>query len=66
MKRYTKTDVARKFAEIVRETYKGPVIITDTRRDSHVLMTIEDYEKIKQALHEEVTPCDGAVTPKQS
>ena len=67
MKRYTKTDVVQKFAEIVRSTFSEPVIITDRRKDSHVIMTIEHYEELMSKLHDKkVTPCTDASTSEQS
>lgn len=66
MKRYTKTDVVQKFAEIVRATFSGPVIITDRRKDSHVIMTIEHYEELMDQLHDqEMTSRNDAPTSEQ-
>lgn len=43
-----------------RATAKGPVIITDRGKPAHVLMTIDEYRKLrggkKQSLLESLTP----------
>jgi prevent-host-death family protein len=56
MNRFTKTDIAQKVSEVIRATFSGAVIITDRGKDSHVLMTIENYEEMaeKVRLYEEL------------
>ena len=44
MKRFTKTQLTNTIMKVLRATFEGPVVITDRGSDSHVLMTIEDYE----------------------
>lgn len=46
MERYTKTDLVVKTSEVFRATFSEPVVITDRRKDSHVLMTIEKYKEL--------------------
>lgn len=47
-----KTITSREFNQDVskakRATLKGPVFITDRGRPAHVLLTIEDYQKIME------------------
>ena len=47
-----KTITSRKFNQDVskakRDALKGPVFITDRGRPAHVLLTIEDYQKITE------------------
>lgn len=46
MKRFTKTELTNTVMKVVRATFDGPVVITDRGSDSHVLMTVEDYESL--------------------
>lgn len=50
MERYTKTDLVVKTSEVFRATFSEPVVITDRRKDSHVIMTIEHYTELMQKL----------------
>ena len=42
--RATKTELKQELGKLLRAAFKEPVIITDRNKDSHVLMTIEQYE----------------------
>ena len=53
MDRYTKTDLVVKTAEVFRATFKEPIIITDRNKDSHVLMTIEQYKELVERKEKE-------------
>lgn len=46
MQRFTKTDVTRRFSEVARATFGGPVVVTQNGKDSHVVMTIERYREL--------------------
>ncbi len=56
MKRFTKTDLTQNISAVIRETFKSPVVITDRRKDSHILMTIEDYKELTKDRPEKVLP----------
>lgn len=53
MERFTKTDLITKVATVFRATFKEPVIITDRMKDSHVLMTIEQYKELVERKEKE-------------
>lgn len=64
MNNFTKTDVTRKFAEIARATFRGPVIITENGKKRHVIMNYDDYNEMVKELHDlKVSSSEGAVTP---
>lgn len=42
----TKTELKQELGRLLRAAFDEPVIITDRRKDSHVLMTIEYYEEM--------------------
>lgn len=48
----TKTELKQELGRLLREAFVEPVIITDRRKDSHVLMTVEFYEKMKLEIEE--------------
>lgn len=48
MKRFTKTDLVVSTAEVFRATFSDPIIITDRKKDSHVLMTVERYKELTE------------------
>ena len=51
MKRFTKTEVTRKFSDVSRAAIIEPVVITENGKDRHVVMSFEHYEKILEGLH---------------
>lgn len=50
MERFSKTDLTQKITQVMRASFVEPIIITDRRQDSHVLMTIEHYTELMQRL----------------
>ena len=64
MKQFTKTDVTRKFSEVGRAAYKGPVVITENGKKRYVILSIEDYESLIEELHSlKIASSEGAGTP---
>ena len=52
MNRFSKTDLTQRIMQVMRASFANPVIITDRRQDSHVLMTIEHYKDLMRRLEE--------------
>jgi len=46
---YTSRDFNQDIAGAKRAASKGPVYITDRGRPAHVLLSVEDYERLKRA-----------------
>jgi prevent-host-death family protein len=42
----TRTELKQELGKLLNETKKAPVVITSHGKESHVLMTIEDYRKL--------------------
>lgn len=59
----TKTELKNKIGVLLRAAYKEPVIVTDRGVTTHVLMTIEEYERLTK--NEELTPNSDAETSEK-
>lgn len=53
MKTYTLTDLQKRQEEVFNKAVIEPVLLTERSRSSHVIMSIEAYEKLTEKLAEQ-------------
>ena len=56
----TKTELKQAVGKLLRAAFTEPVVITDHGKDSHVLMTIEHYERLTKEKDKQITPNSDA------